>query len=354
MFQNLKIVELASVLAGPMVGRFFSELGAEVIKIENKSTHGDVTRQWKIPSEDKATPISAYYASANYGKQTLLEDVREEKDYSEVLEYIKKADVLIVNFKAGDANKLKLDYEAIKQVNPTIIYAEITGFGECDNRTAFDVVLQAESGFMSINGEKNAQPLKMPVALIDILAAHQLKEGILCALLQRSYSHKGYKVNVSLYDAAISSLANQATNWLMANHLPSTMGSQHPNIAPYGDMFLTQDQKWLVLAVGNDKQFQNLCDVLEIGDDKYDEKFSTNTYRVEHREALNKILAQKFLEKKAVSWQAKLLAKEVPFGIVKNIQEVFEQEEAKKLILEDEIEDVPTRSVKTTVFRISE
>jgi len=148
MFENLKIVELASVLAGPMVGTFFAELGAEVIKIENSTTNGDVTRNWKLSKEDNNSNISAYYAAANFGKKSIMLDYTKNDDYAQVVELIKAADVVITNFKPGDAKKLKLDFETLKLVNEGVIYAEINGFGEENNRVAFDVVLQAESGFL--------------------------------------------------------------------------------------------------------------------------------------------------------------------------------------------------------------
>ena len=247
-FQGLKVVELASVLAGPAVGLFFAELGAEVIKIENAATGGDVTRRWKAPTEAAEKTDSAYYQSINFGKQTLFVDLKEEEGREQVEALIRAADIVIVNYRPGAAKKLGMNYESLKSLNPKIIYAELTGFGADDSRLAFDVVLQAESGFLYLTGEPDRPPVKMPVALIDILAAHQLKEGILLALLQRSQTGQGSKVSTSLYAAALASLANQATNWLIASFAPQRLGSQHPNIAPYGDLFRTADGQELVLA----------------------------------------------------------------------------------------------------------
>lgn len=263
-FENLKVIELSSVLAGPLVGTFFAELGAEVIKIENIKTGGDVTRSWKLSTENPEESISAYYAAANYGKTSLLKNLKKDSDFQEILTLIKKSDILIANFKPGDAQKLKLDFETLRPINPSLIYGEITGFGENDPRVAYDVVLQAETGYMSMNGEHGYPPLKMPLAFIDILTAHQMKEGILCALLQRSADGKGRKVTVSLYNSAIASLANQASNWLMNKHIPKKIGSLHPNIAPYGETFQCQDGKWIVLAVGSDQQFAKLAVLLEL------------------------------------------------------------------------------------------
>ena len=353
MFEGLKVVELASVLAGPMVGSFFAELGAEVIKIENKLTGGDVTRKWKLPNEDKTASFSSYYAAANYGKKSLFLNIQEKEDYNQALELIKKADILIVNFKYGDAEKLGLDFETIKKWNDQIIYAEITGFGNDDHRPAFDVVLQAEAGFMSMNGERNARPLKMPVALIDILAAHQLKEGILCAYIQRLKTNQGAKVSVSLYDSAIASLANQATNYLMADTIPTRMGSEHPNIAPYGDLFQTVNGQWIVLAIGTDKQFESLCSALHIENDSSISKFLTNAERLIYRELFNEKLSLVISQFSVSTIENEFRKYNIPYGIIKNIEEVFRQKAARDLILEDEIDGQKAKRVKTAVFRLS-
>jgi crotonobetainyl-CoA:carnitine CoA-transferase CaiB-like acyl-CoA transferase len=350
MFENIKVVELASVLAGPMVGSFFAELGAEVTKIENAVTNGDVTRTWKLASESKESPISGYYSSVNYGKKILFKDFSRSEDYTDVVNLIKESDILIVNFKPGDAEKLRLDYETIQAINSSIIYAEITGFESGNQRVAYDVVLQAECGYMYMNGERNAKPLKMPIAMIDILAAHQLKEGILCAYIDKLKSGKGSKVSVSLYAAAISSLVNQATNWLMSDIIPEANGSLHPNIAPYGDMFQTEDMKWIVLAVGSDKQFFNLCQILEI--DINDERFSTNQLRLKNRTELEQILAKKMNKKMSTEWQELLLANQIPHGLVKNMKEVFDSPIAQNLILGEIQDGIETKRVKTVVFQI--
>ena len=352
MFENLKVVELASVLAGPLVGTFFAELGAEVIKIENKSTYGDVTRTWKLPNESPLLNFSAYFAAANYGKQSLFLDLKSESDFSHVLELIAVADILIVNFKVGDAEKLGLDALGLRAKFPKLIYAALTGFGEDDNRTAFDVVLQAETAYMSMNGEKDAKPLKMPVAFVDILAAHQLKEGILCALIQRGQTGKGAKVSVSLYDAAIASLANQASNYLMTQSIPARIGSEHPNIAPYGDMFQTIEKDWIVLAVGTDKQFIDLLQVLDLSELLSDVKYITNALRVLNRDALNAVLTATIGSYTTEKLQGLLASRNRPFGRVKNMAEVFERPHSQKLILEDKIENTSAKRVKTAIFKL--
>jgi crotonobetainyl-CoA:carnitine CoA-transferase CaiB-like acyl-CoA transferase len=292
MWHSLKVVELASVLAGPLVGTFFAELGAQVLKIENKTSGGDVTRTWRVPNEDTKKTISAYYASANYGKKSIFLDLKNGDDFEEVMKLIATADIVIQNFKKGDAEKLGLDAKSLREKFPNVIVASISGFGEEDDRMAFDVVLQAETGFMAMNGSQESGPIKMPVALIDVLAAHHLKEAILIALLEKAIIGIGKIVHVSLYDAALASLANQASAYLMEGHIPKPMGTLHPSIAPYGDMFETLDGKLFVLAVGSDTQFKLLCSILNIAEEEIGH-FSTNPLRVQNRTALQSVLADR-------------------------------------------------------------
>jgi len=353
-FKGLKIIELASVLAGPMVGTFFAELGAEVLKVENSRTKGDVTRQWKLGNEPKERTYSAYYCAANWGKASIMADLSKTEDRAEIYDLARDADVVIANFKAGAAEKLGMDYAAFKKVNPSIIYGQITGFGDGNPRPAFDVVLQAEAGFMYMNGTPDGPPVKMPVALIDLLAAHQLKEGLLVALYQRLKTGEGAFVSVSLIEAAIASLANQATNWLMAKHIPQRMGSLHPNIAPYGDMFGTKDEKQLVLAVGNDKQFAQLCKVLGTSELAENAFFATSIERVKHRALLAEKLAEFVVGFERDDLIEKLTKAQVPVGAIRNMEEVFELAVAKEMILRETGEDgVVTERVRTVVFRFS-
>ncbi|WP_411895519.1 CaiB/BaiF CoA transferase family protein [Winogradskyella sp. A2] len=346
MFKNLKVIELASVLAGPLTGTFFAELGAKVIKVENKLTNGDVTRTWKLPTEHKEKAISAYYSAANFSKESLLLNVKDSLDYEILINHIKDADIVISNYKPITSRKLKLGYDDLKQYNPSLIYAELTGFGGDESRPAFDVVLQAETGFMFMNGEPNRNPVKMPVALIDVLAAHHLKEAILCAIINKLNTGEGKHIKVSLYESALASLANQATNWLMEGHIPQPMGTQHPNIAPYGDMYTTKDGQLLVLAVGSEKQFENLCSLLSI---EYDE-FRTNDQRLSKREALNSKINECIIQKTSNYWVSELEQRNIPYGIVKNMQDVFKDKKSEKMLLKQVIEGMETVRVKTALI----
>jgi crotonobetainyl-CoA:carnitine CoA-transferase CaiB-like acyl-CoA transferase len=347
-FSDLKVIELAGVLAGPSAGLFFAELGAKVIKIENPKTGGDVTRSWKLQSENKEDKTSAYYWSINAGKEVLFLDLSSDKDLQSFYDLIKTTDVLITNYKLGDDVKLKVDYTTLKAINPTLIYASINGFGKDNPRTAYDLILQAESGFMFMNGEKNAAPLKMPVALIDILAGHQLKEAILIALLNKYKTNKGSHLTVSLFDTAVASLANQATNWLIAHHLPAAQGSLHPNIAPYGEIFTTKDHHQITFAIGSDKQFKQLCNILNI---EITSSYQSNQLRITNRQTLFEVL-----NKRIQTFNFDILFKEclkhdVPIGKIRNLKEVFELPEAKSLINSLHYENTIVNSVKSISFK---
>lgn len=353
-FEGLTVVELASVLAGPAVGLFFAELGARVIKIENPSTKGDVTRAWKAPTESKDKSDSAYYHSVNGGKEVRFLNLKAAEDREQVYELIKTADIVVVNYRPGAATKLGMDYEYLSQLNPGLIYAELTGFGADDKRLAFDVVLQAETGFLHLSGEPDGPPVKMPVALIDLLAAHQLKEGVLIALLQRERTGKGSKVSTSLYASALASLANQATNWLIAGYSPQRMGSQHPNIAPYGDILRTADGKELVLAIGVEAHFQQLCRLLDAEALGTDPRFHTNADRVAHRADLIPLLQEKigqFPEREALL--QKLHQAGIPAGAIRDLPDVFQQAGTADLLVngtDDQGNDI--KSVRSVVFQI--
>jgi crotonobetainyl-CoA:carnitine CoA-transferase CaiB-like acyl-CoA transferase len=352
-FQGLKIVELASVLAGPAVGMFFAELGAEVIKVENKTTGGDTTRHWKMPSEDPASAESAYFYSVNWGKRHVFLDLTQTTDREQLMHWLNEADVVISNFKSGGAEKLGLHFAELKKSNPRLIYASISAYGEDDLRPGFDVAIQAETGWMHMNGEPGSPPVKMPVALMDLLAAHQLKEGILVALLQRERTGKGSEVTVSLFDAGVASLANQATNWLNLAHLPQRIGSRHPNIAPYGEIFLSQDGKMLIVSAGTEQQFRALCFLVDAPQIAEDERFATNALRLQHRDALASQLQAAFRCFPVEVILERCHAASVPVAPIRNLQEVFDLPATQDLILEEKTEaGGVSKRVRTAVFKL--
>lgn len=320
------------MLAGPSAGVFFSELGAKVIKVENKKTQGDVTRTWKLSSEEKGNAPGAYYWSVNTGKEILFLDITQNQDLEQLYSLVKEADIIITNYKKGDDEKLKVDYSTLTKINPLLIYASINGFGNDSARTAYDLILQAESGFMFMNGEKNSQPLKMPVALIDVLAGHQLKEAILIALLKRETTKQGSHISVSLLDSALAALVNQATNWLIAKQLPQASGSLHPNIAPYGEIFKTSDDQLITFAIGNDKQFVQLCEFIGLTQLPSNTKFKTNQDRVANRNELFGLFKTKLEALSFDSIYKYCLQHDIPIGKIRNLKEVFELPEAQHML----------------------
>ena len=351
LFKGLKVVDCSSVLAGPQVGTFFAELGAQVIKFENAKTNGDVTRTWHTPAESKEK-ISSYYASINYNKEIQLVDLTNADHIAQIHKELETSDILITNFKGSDAKKFQLDTELLSQKFPQLIQGVIRGFEFEKNRVAYDVVLQAETGFMFMNGSKEGAPTKMPVALIDVIAAHQLKEGILCALIQKAKTGEGACVEVSLEKAALASLANQASYFLMTGNIPQRLGSLHPNIAPYGELFQTQDEKWIVLAIGSNEQFRKLCIALNNTKAHTDERFSSNTERVKNRMFLYEILQHEFKNINCEAFEKLALTGGVPYGRVRNMQEVFERPAASASILKEIIEGTETQRLSSVAFNI--
>lgn len=351
--KGIKVLELATVLAGPAVGMFLAELGAEVTKIENPLSNGDVTRGWKLKSEDPKATYSAYFSSVNWGKKHVFANLKQEKDLKMVQELASKADIVISNHTQAQSGKFNLDYGSIVKSNPQVIYGHITGFGENDGRPAYDVVLQAETGYMFMNGQPGSEPTKMPIALIDILAAHQLKQGLLLALLNKEKTGKGALVSASLLDSAISALSNQATNWLMEGFIPSRIGSVHPNIAPYGELITTSDHKKIVLAVGSETHFQNLCDVLYLSDLKTDDRFDTNQKRVANRDILHRLISTAGKKLNSKELMNQLLDKRVPVGLIKNMKEVFQNQQTMEMTLSDKMLDGKTATrPKQVAFKL--
>jgi crotonobetainyl-CoA:carnitine CoA-transferase CaiB-like acyl-CoA transferase len=335
-FSDLKVVEFSSVLAGPAVGMFFAELGADVIKIENKTTGGDITRSWKQPSEKTDTAVSAYWSSVNWGKKHLFLDLDDPIDRSKALALAANADVVISNFKPSSAQRMGVDSASLRAQNKQLIFAQLNAFADPEDESpAFDAVLQAEAGFLYMNGEPDRPPVKMPVAMIDILAAHQLKEGILLALLQRARTGEGCTITTSLMESALASLVNQASNFLMNGHIPQRMGTLHPNIAPYGDVFYSADGFPLLLAVGTARQFHQLCHCLDLLYLLQKTAFQTNSSRVQHRDQLHDLLAESMAKRTIEDLMATFKANGVPAGRIRDLQSVFEKPEAQAMILKE-------------------
>ncbi|CAK9054290.1 unnamed protein product [Durusdinium trenchii] len=333
---GLRVLELASVLAGPSVGQFFAELGADVIKVENRKTGGDVTRSWRLRGDDPSKP-SSYFACCNLGKRSIALDAQTPKGQDLCRRLAATSDVVLASYKPGDAEKLGMDAQRLRAKHPQLIYAQITGYGLKDPRVGYDAVVQAESGFTFMNGSPGeaGRPTKMPVALVDLLAAHQLKEAVLLALLQRERTGEGAHVHVSLMAAALSSLANQATGYLIAGQVPQRMGSDHPSICPYGTDFLDQDGLPIILAVGSDAQFRSLCEVLKRSELADCPRFASNAERVANRQELLSLLASAIAETKRDELLLELRRRKVPAGAIADMATVFQSDQAQAMVLPD-------------------
>ncbi len=326
--EGIKVLDLSTVLAGPSVGTFLAELGADVTKIE--SPQGDVTRTWFSTHEDQTT-TSAYYLSVNAHKNLQVLDLNQDR--SAVEARIAQADILLMNFKSSDETKFDLKPETLLQRYPKLIIGKIKGFEHEEGRVAYDVAIQAETGFMSINGEKGSEPLKLPVAFMDVLAAHQLKEGLLCALFDKTKTGKGMLVQCSLESAGVVSLMNQGSNFLKTGQVPKASGSLHPNIAPYGEQIVFKDQVRIVLSIGSDRQFQSLCRVMQCIDMANDPRFTTNVLRVTHRHLLQDQLKEAASQLSFSTLRSIFIQENIPFGEVKSIDQVMKSKTASERVI---------------------
>ncbi len=352
---GIKVLELANVLAGPSVGVALAEMGASVIKVENLLTQGDVTRTWKLTTEDPNTDISGYFSCVNWGKKSLALNLNSTEGLEIVYGLTRVSDIVLVSYKPGDAEKLKVDYNTLKQYNPALIYAHLTGYGLKNKRAGYDAIIQAESGYTYMNGEPDGEPVKMPVALMDLLAGHQLKEAILLSLLHRERTGEGAYIETSLIKSGVASLANQAANWLVGNKIPGRMGSEHPNIVPYGKIFYTRDQKPLVIAVGSDKQFTELVALLGRPELANDERFSTNFNRVKNREECNRIVQELISQVDRDKLLPELEKRAIPAGGVYNMKEVFEIPEVQDMIMVGKTtKGMAIKGLRTVAFTIGQ
>lgn len=335
-FSGLKILELSSVLAGPLVGSFFAELGADVLKIENRLSNGDVTRTWKLTSEDESQNASAYYHSANYKKKILMLDLTSTEDYEKAIYQVLNADVILTNYQKKTAEKLKIDIDTLKRLKPGLIIVQLNAFDYDDPRAGYDLVMQAEAGYISMTGNKD-QLAKMPVAMIDILAAHQMKQALLIALIEKLKTKNGSTVHVSLFHSALSALVNQGTNYLMEKHIASPIGTLHPNIAPYGEISKTRDGCLIIWAIGSDFQFEKLMDFFGI---KMNEipQFAKNKNRVINRSELEQLLSKECEKLNYFELTEFCNRASIPYGNVRKMDEVLNAEEAQNMIKSNNIE----------------
>ncbi len=315
---GIKIADFSRVLAGPYASMLLGDMGAEVIKIE-RPVDGDDTRTWGPPFNEDGT--STYFQSVNRNKLGVTADLSTVAGKAKALEIIGQCDVLIENFTVGTMEKFGLGYEELHKKFPKLIYCSISGFGTSElakKLPGYDLLVQGMSGLMSITGVDSESPTKVGVALVDVISGLHAALGISAALVSRAETGIGQKIAVNLLSSALSAMVNQSGAFAGAGVTPKAMGNAHPSIAPY-EVYKAKDQ-YLIIAVGNDRQFVDLARVLNL-DIATDSRFESNSARVANRTALNEFLNQKFMTETAAFWTEKLTAFGVPAGPINSIAE---------------------------------
>src|SRR5918995_1138637 len=287
------VLDLSRVLAGPYCTMVLGDLGAAVIKVE--SPDGDETRGWGPPF---AGSESAYYLCVNRNKRSIIVDFKTAQGRGILHELIRRSDILVENFRPGTLARFSLDYGSASAINPNLIYCSITGFGQTGplrDKPGYDFMIQGMGGLMSITGEPDGEPIKVGVAVAELFAGQNAVIAILAAVQARSQIGKGQHLDISLFDSQVAMLANVASNYLISGNLQKRYGNAHANIVPY-QSFQASDA-WFVVAVGNDRQFEKLCEVLGKQEFANDERFGSNSERVKHRHELISLLKPVFLTK---------------------------------------------------------
>lgn len=317
---GIRVLDASRVLAGPFCGQVLGDLGAEVIKVERPGA-GDETRSWGPPF---AGDLSAYYLSCNRNKRGITLDLSQPEGLEIFHELIRRSDVLIENFKAASAEKLGLSPEKLLEINSRLVVCSISGFGRTgpwSELPGYDFAIQALSGLMSITGPAEGPPCKVGVAVTDVLTGLYAAVAILACLRARGQSGHGYAIDLALLDCAVAAQVNVAQAYLTSGQVPPRQGNAHLQIVPY-QLFATADG-WLVLAVGNDGQWQRFCQTAERDDLANDARFATNTLRVENRDQIVPMIEELMKSRTSQDWQEKLLAAEVPHAPVWDYAELF-------------------------------
>lgn len=334
---HIRVLDLSRIMAGPWSGQILADLGADVIKVERPEV-GDDTRSWGPPfleaSDGTPSKESGYFLSVNRGKRSVAVDLATSEGQETVRALAAQCDVVLENFKAGALKRYGLAYDDLKAVKPDLIYCSITGFGQDGPKSenaAYDFMIQAMGGLMSVTGERDDEPgggpQKVGVPIVDIMTGMYATVGILAALARRSETGEGDYIDVAMLDVQVAFLANQAMNYLVSGKTPARNGNKHPNIQPQ-DVFKCRDG-YLVLAVGNDGQFRKFCDVIAHPELADDERFATNAQRVRNLPPLLAIIREALLGDDLAVWLAKLDAATVPCGPINTIPMVFEDAQVK-------------------------
>lgn len=328
---KLKVLDLSRVLAGPWASQILADMGAEVIKVE-KPGSGDDTRSWGPPYLKDANGVetseSAYYLSTNRGKRSIAIDITTPEGQKIIKKLASEADIFLENFKVGGLEKYGLDYDALSKINPALIYCSITGFGQTGPRSGeagYDFMIQGMGGLMSFTGTEEHGPLKTGVAIADLTTGMYAAIAILGALHHRGETGQGQFIDLALLDVQASWLANQGMNYLIGGSQPKLRGNAHPNIVPY-QSFETKEGH-IIVAVGNNKQFEKFCQVL--GQPDLANQFKTNRDRVERRDELVPILTRAFKAKTRDQWLELMQVQKIPAGPINNLEDVFADDQIK-------------------------
>lgn len=327
MLSGLKVVDFTRVLAGPLCTMMLGDLGADVIKIERPGS-GDETRGWGPPFDDRGE--SAYYLSVNRNKLSLAADLESPSDRAVLRDLMAQADVVVDNFRPATLERRELDPAQLMRSNPALVWCTITGFGPSSNRPGYDFVVQAESGWMAITGEPAGEPMKVGVALADVVAGKDAAVAILAALVARARSGQGRRLSISLADSARAALVNVAQNALVSGHAARRWGNAHPNLVPY-QLFRARDRA-IVVAVGSDAQWRACARALGLDALAEDASLATNAGRLAQRERIVREFSHRLREGTAAEWQARLGQAGVPSGIVKEVLEVLAEVEGSALV----------------------
>ena len=335
--KHVKVLDLSRVLAGPWAAQTLGDLGAEIIKIERPEI-GDDTRAWGPPfvqdKDGQRTRESAYYMCANRNKQSVAVDITQPEGQQIVRDLAAQCDVLVENFKTGGLAQYGLDYETLSALNPRLVYCSITGFGHSGpyaHRAGYDFLIQGMGGLMSITGKPDGEPgggpVKVGVALTDILTGLYASTAILAALQAREHTGRGQHIDLALLDVQVACLANQGMNYLYSGNLPQRMGNAHPNTVPYQD-FPTADGH-MILAIGNDGQFARFCNAAGVAEWAQDARFQTNIARLANRVELIERIRQITVSQTTKDWIALLEQHAVPCGPINTVRDVFDDPQVK-------------------------
>ncbi len=318
---GIKVLDLSRVLAMPYCSMMLGDLGAEIIRVERPGV-GDETRHWGPPW---VGPLSAYYLCTNRNKKSITVDLKKKEGQEIIRRLARRSDILLENFLPGSLTEMNLGYDQIRGLNPGIVYASVTGYGQNGpyrDFPGFDFIIQAQGGLMSIIGESDGPPMKVGVAIVDITAGLFASSAILAALHYREKTGIGQHIDLALLDAQVAWLANQASNYLVSHKVPRRMGNAHPNIVPY-ETFQAQDGIYIALGVGNDNQWRKFCKVAQMEYLMDDPRYATNPKRVENRRELVSNLQDVFRGKKSDEWIRLLIQAEIPCGPINTIDRVF-------------------------------